>query len=221
MPATRTRSRKSRPAIKAIIFDIGRVIVRIDPRRILSMLGEAAPSAGVPGASPEKIWAAIQQDPLWIEWQEGRVSPQNWWRHLSRRFSPNLSYEDFCAAWNSVIIPEPDLLLPDSLFEQLAKRRKLVLLSNTDPLHVAYMEANFRFMRHFPARIYSCNVHHSKPDPAIFRAAIRAVGEPAPRILYVDDIKDYLPAARRLGLQAIQFKDRAQFESALRRRSLL
>lgn len=209
--------------IEAIIFDIGRVIVALDPARALSAFQGASAGAGAAGAgeklSGERIWAAIQLDLLWKGFQEGRVSPQEWYLNLTRRFGVRVSFEEFVAAWNSVIRPEP--LLPDLLFERLSRRCRLVLLSNTDPIHVAHMEANFSFMRYFPARIYSCEVRATKPSPVIYRAALRAADAPASRVMFVDDVREYVLAARRMGLDGVQFHTRALLESALRVRRLL
>jgi glucose-1-phosphatase len=218
-----SRHTSGKPKIEAIIFDIGRVIVGLDPARALPAFKGAGSGTGASGAgeklSAEKIWAAIQVDPLWRGFQEGRVSPQEWYENLTRRFGVRVSYEEFVAAWNSVILPYT--LLPNRLFERLSRRCKLVLLSNTDPIHVAHMEATFSFMRYFPARIYSCEVRASKPSPVIFRAAIRAAGAPAERVMFVDDVRGYVQAARRLGLDGVQFRTRGLLEGELRIRGVL
>jgi len=168
-----------------------------------------------------ELYAAIQRDPLWLDWQEGRVTPSEWHKNLCRRFGVNANFEQFSLAWNSIIVSEPDLMLPISLFRQLHRRYRLVLLSNTDPLHVAHMQHNFAFTRHFDAAAYSCAVGASKPSREIFRAAIHAAKAPPARILFVDDVREYTVAARRLGMNAIQFRNRGQFQRELRRRNLL
>jgi putative hydrolase of the HAD superfamily len=211
----RSSSKSTKPTIEAIIFDLGRVIVRLEPLRALATIGASA--IGSPtNLPPEKMWGAIQKDPLWASWQQGRVTPQDWYENLTTRFHARITFKKFCAAWNSVIVPEPDLLLPDRLFASLSRRYRLVLLSNTDPLHVEHLESRFRFMRHFPARVYSCAVGACKPSRTIFRAAIRAAETQPDRILYIDDIRAYVLAGRRLGMHAIQFRTRPQLEAALR-----
>jgi FMN phosphatase YigB (HAD superfamily) len=199
--------------IEAIIFDIGRVIIDLDPRRAIAAIGAASTLA------PDKLWRAVQEDPLWAGWQEGRVTAREWYENLIARFHTPISFEEFSNAWNSVLVPK--LLLPEQLFRQLSKKCRLVLLSNTDPIHVEYMESRFKFMRYFPKRIYSCDVGASKPSLRIFRAAIKAVEAPAGHALYVDDIQEYVLAAQRIGLNAIQFRSRRLLEADLRVRNLL
>lgn len=198
---------------QAIIFDIGRVIVRVNLARAFGTLGAQA------GLSAEQVWAAIRADPLWRDWQEGRVSPHEWHEHLARRLSFPFSFEQFRAAWNSAL--EPETLLGDNLFAKLAARYRLVLLSNTDPLHVEHLDANFGFPRYFPARVYSCTVGASKPQRAIFERAIHEAGAAPSQILYVDDAEEYVAAGCRLGLQGYVFQGAEPFLAELRRRSML
>lgn len=208
-----SRSTGSKQKIEAIIFDIGRVIINLDPSRAIAAIGAASALA------PDKLWRAVQNDPLWPAWQEGRVTPREWYESLTARFHTPISFDEFCNAWNSVLVPK--LILPEQLFRQLSKNHRLILLSNTDPIHVEYMELNFKFLRYFPKRIYSCTVGASKPSFKIFRAAIDASGVTAERSLYIDDIREYVLAARRLGLNAIQFRSRRRLEADLRARHLL
>jgi HAD superfamily hydrolase (TIGR01509 family) len=83
------------------------------------------------------------------------------------------------------------------------------------------MEHRFAFTQHFDGAVYSCAVGASKPSREIFRAAIRAAEAPPARILFVDDVREYTVAARRLGMQSIQFRNRGQFERELRCRKLI
>jgi FMN phosphatase YigB (HAD superfamily) len=210
---SKTSRPMNKPEIEAIIFDIGRVIINLDPSRAIAAIGAGSTLA------PDKLWRAVQEDPLWIGWQEGRVTPREWYANLIARFHTPISFDEFCNAWNSVLVPKP--ILPERLFKQLSKKCRLVLLSNTDPIHVGYMESKFKFLRYFPKRVYSCDVGASKPSVKIFRAAIRAADAPAGRVLFIDDIRQYVLAARRIGLNALQFSSRRQLEADLRRRRLL
>jgi FMN phosphatase YigB (HAD superfamily) len=207
---------------KAIIFDIGRVIVRLDLRRALTPI--AAAIGRVPGQpsrqlSPEETWGLIRADDHWQDWQEGRISPTDWHQHLMRRLNLSLSYAEFRDTWNLVL--DPETILSESLFVQLGSRCRLALLSNTDPLHVECMEQEFAFGRHFPVRIYSCSIGMSKPSPVIYKAALERLDVEAEDALYVDDIQEFVDAARHVGLDAIRFETREQLEQELRRRQLV
>jgi len=206
---------------KAVIFDIGRVIVRLDLKRALAPIAAAMHASTDRSAkhlSPEESWELIRADQRWQDWQEGRISSAEWHRHLMRRFKLSLSYGEFRDAWNLVL--DPQLILAERLFGQLGARCQLALLSNTDPIHVECLEERFTFGRYFPVRIYSCRIGASKPSPVIYRAALQSLGVAAYEALYVDDIQEFVDAARQLGLDAIRFETRHLLEVELRRRQL-
>lgn len=190
--------------LRAIIFDIGRVLVRVDIRQ--AQLGLTKGLA----FTPEELWSAIEKDPRWPDWQEGRISARDWHQNLCTRLGISLNFEQFTEVWNSALDPNP--IHTDSLFESLSKSYHLGLLSNTDPIHVAYLESTYGFFRYFPklVRIYSCSVGTSKPDPLIFREALRACKVRAEEAVYIDDIPAYAEAARSLGCTGIQFRSPEQ-----------
>jgi HAD superfamily hydrolase (TIGR01509 family) len=195
--------------LRAAIFDIGRVLIRIDVARAMTGL------AGGLSLSPEELWRAIENDPRWPDWQEGRMSAHDWHLHLSRRLGTTPSFEQFAEIWNRVLDPQP--MQEISLFETLSKTYRLALLSNTDPIHVAHMEANYDFFRFFPARIYSCRVGASKPSPILYLEALRALKVQSSEAVYIDDILAYVEAARSLGMTGIHYQSEQSLLEGLRK----
>jgi glucose-1-phosphatase len=194
----------AKTGIRAIIFDIGRVLVRVDVRQSQSVLANGS------SLTPEELWFAIEKDPRWKDWQEGRISPRDWHLNLTKRFGIALSFDDFVRAWNSALDPQP--IHPDSFFKDLSRNYRMGLLSNTDPIHVSHLENTFAFYAYFPrpVRIYSCAVGATKPDPLIFREALKACKVNAEQAVYIDDIAKFAEAARALGMNGIQYLSRPQ-----------
>lgn len=197
------------PAIRAIIFDIGRVLVRVDLRR-----AQVALAKGL-SLTPDELWSAIEKDPRWMDWQEGRISARDWHLNLCSRLGIPLDFDQFTTVWNSILDPEP--IHTNKLFESLSKRHRLGLLSNTDPIHVAKLESTYDFFRYFPAatRTYSCRVGVSKPDALIYQTALKACRARAKEAVYIDDILANVEAARRLGMWGVHFQSGEQLRSEL------
>jgi FMN phosphatase YigB (HAD superfamily) len=219
---TLKESDRPKPQKKAVIFDIGGVIVRLNLEHALAPFCSPIPAST--GAithkrSEEEIWRLIQSDSRWSDWQEGRIKPYEWYEHITRALGVGTSFEEFCAAWNGAL--HPQTILPDSLFTDLASRCRLALLSNTDPIHAARLEESFSFVRHFPVRIYSNEVGARKPSATIYQRALAALDVSAAETLYVDDIAEFVEAARELGFDAIQFQSLEQLAGELSRRGLL
>lgn len=199
MPSTKFR---------AIIFDIGRVLIRVDVSR--AMTGLAADIK----LTPQEAWSAIEKDPRWPDWQEGRMSPHDWHLHLVKRFGGSLTFDQFAEVWNSALSPEP--IQSEQFLEWLSKNYRLALLSNTDSIHMSSAEARFPFFRFFPTRIYSFRVGASKPNPLIYREALRGCKVRAEEAIYIDDVSSYAEAAQRLGMAGIVFESPDQLQIDLR-----
>ena len=67
-------------APRAVIFDIGRVIIRVDLSRSMAALGKRD------GLSHMQVLRELEADPRWPDWQEGRMTPRDWHAHLSKKF---------------------------------------------------------------------------------------------------------------------------------------
>jgi HAD superfamily hydrolase (TIGR01509 family) len=193
---------------RAIIFDIGRVLIRVDISRAMDGLASGLV------LTPQDIWSAIQNDPRWLDWQEGRISPRDWHLHLTKRLGASLTFEQFSEVWNRALDPNP--IHAESFLEKLSKNYRLAMLSNTDPIHMSEEEARFPFFRFFPIRIYSYRVGASKPDPVIYRQALQACKVRAEEAVYIDDVAAYVEAAQRLGMTGIVFQSPEQLQSDLR-----
>ena len=194
--------------LRAIIFDIGRVLIRVDVAAAINGL-----ASGLSLSSAE-VWSAIEKDPRWQDWQEGRMRPHDWHLHLSKRLGSSSTFEKFSEVWNLALDPQP--MQDVKLFEQLARNYRLGLLSNTDPIHLAHMEPRYNFFQHFPVRIYSCSVSASKPNPLIYREALRALRVKANEAIYIDDVPAYVEAAQRLGMAGIPYQSPEQLLEELR-----
>jgi glucose-1-phosphatase len=193
---------------RAIIFDIGRVLIRVDISRAMAGLASGL------ALTPEETWSAIEKDPRWLDWQEGRMSPRDWHLHLSKRLGGSLTFEQFTEIWNRALAPEP--IQSELFLERLSKSYRLALLSNTDPIHMSQEEKRFPFFRFFPIRIYSFRVGASKPHPLIYREALRACQVRAGEAIYIDDVAAYVQAAQRLGMAGVVFQSPEQLQTDLR-----
>ena len=194
--------------VRAIIFDIGRVLIRVNVSRATSGLAEGL------SFSPEEVWSALEKDPRWPDWQEGRISPRDWHQHLSKRLGSKLNFEQFVEVWNRALDPTP--IQENAFLKKLGKKHRLAVLSNTDPLHVAHMERSYEFLSYFPAHVYSCQVGASKPNPLIYKEALSACKVRANEAIYVDDVAAYARAAERLGMRGIVFQSPEQLQCDLR-----
>jgi len=188
---------------KAIIFDLGGVLVQFDFGRAYRALAEVCPYAE--GASSERIAGA------------GLVEPGDFFAQLSRTLELRLDYEGFCRIWNHIFTGP---LIPEKMLRGLASRYRLLLLSNTNAIHFEMIRRAYPMLRHFQELVLSYEVRALKPQPEIFRVAIERAGCRPEECFYTDDTAAHVEAARALGIDAVRFVDRAGLEREMSARGI-
>jgi FMN phosphatase YigB (HAD superfamily) len=196
---------------KAVIFDLGRVLVNFDFQRGYRALEGLCPysAAEIPGR--------IQSTGLVKRFETGLIGPRDFYAQFSELLGLTIDYSRFCEIWTSIFT---EALLPESLLESLAARYRLVLLSNTNPIHFEMIRGAYPHLRHFHRLVLSHEVKAMKPQPEIYRAAIEAAQCRPEECFFTDDILEYVEGARLLGIDAVQFESREQIERELSARGI-
>jgi HAD superfamily hydrolase (TIGR01493 family) len=184
-----------------IYFDFGNVICFFDHHLA------ARQAAAVAGISKDKAWDVIFAQPNGLEWkyEAGQMTDEEF-------------YEAFCAATgtrpdvakfhhaNADIFTLNMAMLP--LIGHLEDSGiPLGILSNTCNSHWQLAtDGRYAILPGaFKKIVLSYKVGAIKPDPRMFEAAIKTAGVPAERIFYTDDIAGHVEAARKAGIDAVQF----------------
>jgi putative hydrolase of the HAD superfamily len=199
--------------IKAILFDLGNVVVPFDFKVAYARLAEHC------GCEPEDVPARIRATGLVTPFEKGEIAAEPFARKFSAALRLNLSYEEFCDWWSCVFLPET--LVPEALLAELARGYRLLALSNTNPIHFALLEKNYPLLRHFNDFVLSYRVGAAKPEAKIYREAVARAHCAAGECLFIDDLAVNVDAARQHGIDAIQFYSAGQLEQELRTRDLL
>lgn len=92
---------------------------------------------------------------------------------------------------------------------------KTALLSNLGDVVTASVLQNLPWMQNFDVQVFSHQLHIVKPDPAIYRHTLEALGSEAQETIFVDDVTSNVEAARAVGLIGIQYTNVQQLNLAL------
>ena len=196
---------------RAILMDLGRVLIHFDFSAGYSALEKLCP---YPTAEIRRRIAATD---LAARFETGLIEPREFYAQLSALIELNVDYERFCAIWNSIF---SGVLVPESIIEGLARRYRLVLVSNTNRIHFEMVRRQYPVLRHFHHMALSYQVKAMKPRPEIFLEAVRLAGCRAGECFYADDIPAFTEAARKLGIDAVAFESVAQLSTEMRRRGI-
>lgn len=197
---------------RAVIFDLGRVLVNFDFTRGFRAFEPLCPYTA------EEIPERLRTTHLVEDFETGLVEPHDFVAQLSKILDFDIAYDRFCAIWSSIFA---ETLVPESLLEFLAARYRLLMLSNTNAIHFPMIRDTYPLVRHFHDFILSYEVKAMKPRREIFERAIERAGCRAEECFYTDDIAEYVEAARRLGIDAVQFCSAAQLDGELRARRII
>lgn len=194
-----------------VIFDLGGVLVSVDFMRACRRL-EAA--GGAPAAA---ILEAIAKGEDKLAFDTGRLSPQQFAARCCAAIGVRLPYAEFAHIWCDIFAEQREVT---GLLDQVAAKADLVLLSNTDPLHLDYVRRHYGFLEKFGRLVLSYEVGHAKPARQIFERAI-GLAAPGTPMIYLDDVPEFVAAARACGLPAEQFVDAAKLRRDLGRFEVL
>lgn len=198
--------------IRALLVDLGQVLVRFDHSLTLKRLEQAA------GVAAEEL-RPHAFGPLVREFDLGRLTPIQFFRAVESSAGLSRLPDDvWIAAWRDIF--EPDL----KALETLGRVRRdvpRILVSNTNALHWDGVLRAFDVTAVVDGTVLSFEVGAAKPDRAIYDAALARAGAPPEAALYADDRSDYVTAARSLGLSAFVVTGPAAFERGLSRHGLL
>lgn len=177
--------------IKAIIFDFGNVFINLD---IEGFTQNAFKHFKIDELSEEMI--AFNSF-----YEQGLISTEEFLEFYVENF-PKLSEDELIGIWNFMLKDFPKHRL-DFLKElKITSKHKLILLSNTNELHMDWIKKNVPFYEEFKncfdAFYLSHEIHLRKPNRDIFEFVLKENGLKAQDCLFIDDNADNIKTANAL-----------------------
>ncbi len=189
-----------------VIFDLGGVVVDVESDRLVHQVSQLA------GRSFDDVRAAVYDEELLLPFELGRINATVYYEGLKQRLNLTWTYEQFVRTWNGIFTEKQDVT---QIIQRLHKRHKLIVLSNTNELHLRHIKAMVPSLAVFSDWVASCDVGLRKPDPEIYLLALRRIGVRASMAVYIDDRPELVEAGRGVGLTAIRFENSRQLEQDL------
>ena len=112
------------------------------------------------------------------------------------------SFDDAMKVWLTI---EPVLETQDLVRALRGQGIRCCLATNQDEHRGRHMQETFAYADLFDATFYSYELGVAKPDPGYFTAVLDRLDAPADRVLFVDDNRANVEAARTVGLRAEQW----------------
>lgn len=192
--------------IKAIVFDLGGVIVDVDYMRYAAGFAEGS------GHSAREIADGIFRE-IHPVYNAGKMTPRQFHRAVLDRFALNIPFERFCRIYADIFSLNKSTV---RLISKLKPRYPLCLLSNTDPIHWEYELKGFPVLGQFDHLVLSFEAGAAKPSPEIYQVALAKCGVSPDEAVFIDDMAEYVEGAIAVGMHGIRFHSALQVENEMK-----
>ncbi len=183
--------------IRAVIFDLGGVIVRFTNDPYYSHLAE------ISNKGHEFVKAAIEKKELPLL-ESGRVNLEYFEANVARRLGIRNNEVDWFQFYKRTVKLNHDML---ELVDILHKDYITAFLTNIDKSRYFYTTRILE-MDLFDYRFQSCYIGERKPGLGIFRHALKKIGVLPEQAVFIDDRLENVQGAARAGINAVHFKNR-------------
>ena len=195
-------------AADALLFDLGRVVIDIDFSKALSCWAAHA------RCTPSEIAARFVRDETYKRHETGSISDAEYFASLRAALGIGISDEALLEGWNAIFAGEMPGIGP--LLARAATRMPLYAFSNTNGAHVAHFSVLYAdILAHFKTVFLSSTIGLRKPDAAAYNHVVKAIGVPAERIVFFDDLAENIDGARASGLKAVHVTSSEDVAGAL------
>lgn len=195
--------------IQAVLFDFGNVIGFFDHRRAtrrfapLSRLGE------------DEMYSIIYDGELEHRFESGMMAGDEFIAEVIGLIGYRGEPAQFRADFVEIFTRNPPVI---GLIPRLKSRYRLVLASNTNPLHSAHFRVTFAdVLQHFDALGMSFEAKVRKPAPGFFLHCFKLAGCQPEECVFIDDIEANVDGARAVGAQTVHYHPTTDLAAELTR----
>ena len=180
----------------ALLFDLGRVVIDIDFGKALTCW------AGHAGCAPADLAARFVREESYRHHEVGQIEDAAYFQSLRDSLGIGISDAQFLEGWNAIFAGEMPGIAP--LLKRAATRMPLYAFSNTNRPHVEHFSKAYAdVLGHFREMFLSSTIGLRKPDAAAYDHVVKAIGVPASRIVFFDDLAENIEGARARGLAVV------------------
>jgi putative hydrolase of the HAD superfamily len=185
--------------VKNIVFDLGGVLLNIDPKKTIDAFGRL----GMEQLVGEK--GLTYDHDIFYRMEQGLITPDEFRTGVLDLLPQPVSFAEIDAAWTAMLLDIPAIRV--QLLKNLRKNFRIYLFSNTNAIHVDKFHDDFRKLHGFEMSalfdkdFYSNELGYRKPSPESFLEVFRLAGIDPAESLFIDDAHANIEAAKKLGMK--------------------
>jgi putative hydrolase of the HAD superfamily len=196
-----------------IVFDLGNVLIPFSYDSALEKLNLIDKGLG------DRFWRYYKDNyQIHRDFERGSITEEDFVGRMLHVLENKINHSEFCELYSKVFKENTEV---SALLPILKQKYILVLLSNTNSIHMEYGWKDYEFLKYFDKLILSHQVNALKPEEKIYRSVEEFSSKPAAEHIFIDDIEEYVSAAKVRGWDGIVFSNHEQLKQDLIRRGIL
>lgn len=198
--------------IQTMYFDLGNVLVFFSHEKMYKQLSHLTE------LTPDAIRAILRDNQMLLQYETGKISTEDLYKHFFDASPRIFSFSEFTHAASDIFTPNEELF---PIIKELKRQNiRLILLSNVSECHFNRVWSSYPILAEFNDWVLSYKAGACKPNPLIFEKALAIAECPHEHCFFVDDIPEFVEAARASGLDSEVFSNVATFKEHLKERGV-
>ena len=184
-------------AVKALLFDLGGVVINIDFDRVLRHW------ATISALSFAELKSTFHFDTAYQRHERGEIDAAEYFDHLRKTLALEGSDDEIAIGWNAIFVAEIPTVL--EAINQVRSLRPCYALKSDYPA----------IFKSFDRIFISSDLGLRKPELRAFAAIADQIGTTCREILFFDDTLENIEGAKQAGLQTVHVRSPADIQQAL------
>ena len=182
--------------VRALVFDLGGVIIDINFDRVLQIWAEYGQVAVA------TLKSRFSFDESYRGHERGEINFSQYSSALRQSLQIDLSDQQFEEGWGAIF--EGEVPGVSNHLSRLHEKFPLYAFTNSNPAHQVVWERDYaEILGLFRTVFVSSTMGLGKPEPAAFEAIAQEIGVPLRHILFFDDTLENIVAAENIGIQTV------------------
>jgi glucose-1-phosphatase len=183
--------------VKAIVFDLGGVLIDVDPGRCFRFWAEHS------NTSPDDLRTRFFIDEAYERHERGEIEFSEYATHLRGQLGIELDEDLLRDGWNALL----GEALPGAagVIEQASRRYPCFLFSNSNAVHqTAWRRTQAKLLAPLHRQFVSSELGLRKPEARAYQRVAELTGFAPAELLFFDDLAENITAAHDVGFQAVR-----------------
>ena len=182
--------------IKNVVFDIGKVLIRFEPRIYIGR--------NVDDKEAEIVYKAVFMGEEWVKLDRGTLTDEEAIEIVCKKYPKNEKcIRDIMLNWHEMQTPLEDTV---KVYRKLKENGyKIYLLSNYHESAFHKIYEKYDFIRQADGGIISSSVKYLKPEEEIYKCLLEKYNLIPKECVFIDDTLDNVKAAEKIGFNIVHF----------------